>query len=103
MTAIEVALVRTVKAGVIRRGIQPAFVRRLIRVGKRARFVVIASPWISTLRGEAHSLDKLARHLKRLNVPAYIFTRQPETTDHLEAVQTLLSCPSVELLYNQNL
>jgi hypothetical protein len=74
-----------------------------MRVGRHIRFLVIASPWIGTLRGQPYSVERLARYINRRRLPAYIFTRPPETGDHQDAIRTLLDCPSAELVYNQNL
>ena len=99
----EVSLARTVKTAVVRRGIQKTFVRRLIRAGADLRYVVIASPWLSTFEGRTYSMDRLARQIKILDVPCYVITRSPRTNEHLRAVELLQSCPAVELLYNENL
>jgi len=101
--SVDIGLVRTVKATIIRRGIQRTFVSRLMRVGKHIQFLVIASPWISSLRGQTYSVERLARYINRLGLPAYVFTRPPQTNDHLDALQVLQGCPSVELVYNENL
>lgn len=100
---VDIGLVRRAKTAIIRRGIQRAFVSRLMRVGKHIRFSVIVSPWISSLEGGSNSIKRLAKYIDRLSLPTYVFTRPPATSDHLEAIQVLLGCPSVEIVYNPQL
>src|SRR2546425_10945861 len=101
--AIEIGLARSVKAAIIRRGTQRSFASRLIRAAPHLRYVVIASPWISSLDGEAYSMVRLTRVINRFSIPCYVTTREPASADHMEAVQILMNCPSVELLYNNAL
>ena len=99
----EVSLARTVKAAIVRRGLQRTFARRLIRAGKRLSYTVIASPWLSTFEGKPYSVERLAKHMKKTNIPCYVITRPPRTDEHLKAVQAFQDCPPVELIYNRNL
>jgi hypothetical protein len=40
--------------------------------------------------------------IRSRRIPAYFITRQPENTAHVKATDLLRLCPSVELIYNDN-
>lgn len=100
---VETGLVRSVRAAIIRCGVQRAFMSRLVRAKRNVRLVMIASPWISTFEGRPYSLARFTAHLRRFTIPGYVFTRPPETAEQAEAVNILTECPLVELVYNSNL
>jgi hypothetical protein len=100
--AVNVALARTVRAAVIRNGIQGVFASHLSRAGRTAQKLVIASPWI-TGDSQGGTLSRIARIIKRRGIATYVFTRPPKTEAHRSALNALAACPSVELVFNENL
>jgi hypothetical protein len=100
---IDVSLSRLVPAAVIRSGVQRVFVNRLKRAKEHARHVVIVSPWITAVGGPSCPFSALVQVIQKWRGPAYFFTRPPESVEHLKATQLLRACPTVELVYNDNI
>jgi hypothetical protein len=98
-----IGLVRTIRAGVIMGDIHGVFMSRLMSLGRDVKAVVIVSPWLSTFEDQPYSLASFAAHITRSGIPGYVFTRPPETREHIKATNLLRNCPSIELTYNPNL
>lgn len=92
-------------AQVVRAGGHKSFFERIFAAHDIHNLVII-SPWIGSLAGGelAYSIANIA-HLINLNqIPTYVVTRDPEAeTVNRIAVDMLISCPSVNLYYNNNL
>lgn len=101
MTSHRVTPARTVRASVVRNGIPHVFASRLRRAADHVEKIIIASPWITEEPGGP--ITSIAASIKRRKTPALIFTRPPESATHFRALDTLLECPTVELVYNPNL
>lgn len=99
---IDISLARTVPAAVIRSGIQRVFVNRLKRAKEHARRVVVISPWITAGKGASSPFLLLIQVIRARRFPTYFVTRRPEIPAHTEAVEVLKTCPTVELIYNDN-
>jgi hypothetical protein len=78
-------------------------VNRLRRARENIGRIVVISPWITTTGDGACPLSSLVEIIRIRRVPAYIFTRRPGNPDHLEAVAMLQSCPTTEIIYNDNI
>jgi hypothetical protein len=98
----ETGLVREIKAAVVRNGVHKVFAARLRRASNTAKYVVIASPWI-TESSKGGSLDQITKILSEKRIPTYVFVRPPETEFELQGIQLLINCPTVELVYNPHL
>jgi len=98
----SLSLARTVPAAIVRSGIQRVFVNRLRRVSSYVRHLVIVSPWITGGKDHSAPFSALLKiiHLRRL--PVYVITRRPQDNAHLAAIELLKACPTVELVYNDN-
>jgi hypothetical protein len=100
---IDISPCREVPAAVIRKGMHRVFVNRLRRAKDHVRRIVVISPWITPVP-EAHCpLSVLVDLIRLQRIPAYFFTRRPQNPNHTSAVQLLQSCPTVELIYNENI
>ena len=99
---IDISLTRTVPAAVIRSGIQRVFVNRLRRARDHVRQVIVISPWITTGADDASPLGLLVQIVRSRRIPAYFITRRPQNSAHTEATEILQGCPTVELIYNEN-
>ena len=99
----SVGLARSIKAAVVRNGIQEVFARRLKRIGKSARRVVITSPWITSDDASAGAIPEIAKTIEIYRIPTYIFTRRPESASHHRAIDLFASFTGVEIVYNQHL
>jgi hypothetical protein len=100
---IDLSLCRMVPAAVIRSGIQRVFVNRLRRARQHVRTVVVISPWITAAAGSSCPFLALTELIRSRRIPAYFITRQPENTAHIKATEILRLCPTVELIYNDNI
>ena len=99
----SIGFVRDVKAAVVRNGIQNTFSARLRRSKTQARKIVIASPWISYSDSKRGPLLNIVATIDAYKIPTYVFTRQPQNMAHAQAMNVLMSCPCVEIVYNNNL
>jgi hypothetical protein len=99
---IDISLTRTVPAAVIRSGIQRVFVNRLKRAKEHVRHVVVISPWITPTGDASCPFSLLVHVIRSRRLPAYFITRSPQNSAHLKATEILKSCPTVELVYNDN-
>lgn len=99
---IDISLTRHVPAAVIRSGIQRVFVNRLKRARNHVRHVVIISPWITAANLPSSPFSMLLKMIRSRRLAAYIITRRPRNSAHLEALERLKLCPTVELVYNDN-
>jgi len=97
-----ISLARTVPAAIVRSGIQRVFVNRLRRATGYVRHIVIVSPWITAGKERASPFSVLLKIIHSLRVPTYIITRRPQDAAHLAAIELLKGCPTVELVYNDN-
>jgi hypothetical protein len=100
---IDVSISRPVPAAIIRNGIQEVFVNRLWRAKNHVRKVVLISPWITAVPGKNCAFTRMVSLLRSRRIPAYIFTRPPDSPSHAAAVAALRDCPTAELLYNNNI
>jgi hypothetical protein len=98
----DISLTRTVPAAVIRGGIQQVFVNRLKRAKEHARRVVVISPWITARDDPSSLFSLLVQVIRSRRLPAYFVTRRPENFAHVEAIEILKSCPTVEFVYNDS-
>jgi hypothetical protein len=98
----NVSLVRTIQAAVVRSGIQRVFVSRLRRAKGHVRHVVVVSPWITSGAGNESVLNSLLQIIRSQRLVSYFITRRPQNSAHLEAVEKVKSCPTAELVYNDN-
>lgn len=96
----DIGLIRTVKAAVVRRGIQNAFYARLRRSKNEVHKIVIASPWISYADSKQAPLLNIVSTIDACKIPTYVFTRQPTNTAHTQTMSILMGCPYVEIVYN---
>lgn len=103
MNGYNIGFIRTVKAAVVRKGIQNVFYARLRRSKKEAHKIIIASPWISYSDTKGGPLLNIVSTIGAYKIPTYVFTRQPENTTHALAMDILMSCPYVEIVYNNSL
>ena len=103
MKDYNIGLVRTVKAAVVRKGIQNVFSSRLRRSKNEVHKIVIASPWISYSDSKGGPLLNIVSTIDACKIPTYVFTRQPQNTTHTQAMNILMSCPNIEIVYNNNL
>ncbi len=101
-TGIDISLTRSVPAAVIRSGIQRVFVNRLRREKDHVRHVVVISPWITSSPDSSSPLKLLIKLIRSRSFPAYIITRRPQNHAHTQAIEALKTCPTVELIYNDN-
>ena len=99
---IEISLARNVPAAVIRSGIQKVFVNRLRKEKHQIRHIVVISPWITSSDGSSSPFKLLVKLIRSRNFPSYIITRRPQSYAHTQAIEDLKSCPTVELIYNEN-
>ena len=102
-TNYDMGLVRSVKAAVVRKGIQHVFANRLRRAQRQARKLIIASPWVTCIDMVESPLVSIISIIKRHQLPTYVFTRPPENTAEIKALNMLAQCPSVEIVHNPNL
>jgi len=103
-SSYEMGLVRTAKAAVVRKGIQHVFANRLRNAGRAVQKIVIASPWITRQSDNVRNpLLRIISVIRRGNIPTYVFTRPPEGSSELDALNMLSECASVEIVYNPNL
>ena len=65
------------------------------------RHLVIISPWITSPPGES-SFSALLDLIRAKRITTYVVTRSPASTAHLDCVERLSSCPSVEVIFNDN-
>jgi len=100
---INISLSRTVRAAVIKSGLQRAFVNRVARARDHKPRLVIVSPWITSTGDANCSLAKLTQLITARRIPTFVFTRRPAKPEHLEAVQMFTPCKSVEIVYNDNI
>src|SRR6185503_12853467 len=98
----EISLTRNVPTAVIRSGIQRVFVNRLRKERQYVRHVVVISPWITASANSSSPFKLLIKLIRSRNFPSYVITRRPQNHAHNEATEVLKSCPSVELIYNDN-
>lgn len=98
---IDITLCRLVRAAVIRNGVQRVFVNRLRRT-KHVRRVVVISPWITGAEDSFCPFFSLVQLIRSRRIPAYFITRRPDDNAHAKATELLKSCPTVELVYNEN-
>ena len=99
---MSLSLLRAVPAAVVRTGVQRVFVSRLRKEGKYLQQVVIVSPWITPDNTNAGPLKTLSQIINSRRLPTYVVTRQPQSASHLRATHLLQQCPTVELIYNDN-
>jgi len=99
---IDTSLCRMVPAAVIRSGMLRVFVNRLKRARKHVHKVVVISPWITENTESPCPFTSLMELIQTRRIPAYFFTRPPQNVAHNKATELLLSCPTVELIYNEN-
>ena len=99
----RVSLARNVTAAVVKNGVQSVFAQRLKRARKVARTIVIASPWISGEGDGKSAFDTITALIERYRIPTYVFTRTPQNHAHNSALLTLIRCPTVEIVLNDNL
>jgi hypothetical protein len=99
---IDISLCREVPAAVIRSGIQRVFVNRLKRANGHVRHVVVISPWITSAPDRVCPFMLLVQLIRSRRIPAYFFTRRPSNSAHTKAADLLRTCPTVELVYNDN-
>jgi hypothetical protein len=102
ISAIDISLTRTVPAAVIRSGIQRVFVNRLKRAREHVRRIVVISPWITASDNTSSPFFSLVQLIRSRRLPAYVITRRPQNSGHTEATEILKACPTVELIYNDN-
>jgi len=103
-SSYEMGLVRTAKAAVVRKGIQHVFANRLRSAGDAVQKIVIASPWITGQNDyKRNPLLRIISVIRSGNIPTYVFTRPPEGSSELDALNMLSECTSVEIVYNPNL
>lgn len=100
---VDISLSRMVPAAVVRSGVQRVFVNRLKRAREHVRSVVVISPWITAVTDGPCAFSSLVEIIRSHRLPGYFFTRRPETSAHLRAVEILRTCPTAELLYNDNI
>jgi hypothetical protein len=101
-SGVDISLTRSVPAAVIRSGIQRVFVNRLRREREHVRHLVVISPWITTSSDSASPFASLIGLIRSRRFPSYVITRRPQSYAHSEATEVLKSCPTVELIYNDN-
>ncbi len=68
--------------------------------------LVIISPWIGFLKRKdlGYSVEDIAQFINSNQIPTYVITRDPEVeTINGKAINIFLSCPSVNLYYNNSL
>lgn len=99
---VDLSICRSVPAAVIRSGIQRVFVNRLRRAREHVRNVVVISPWITAAPESACPFASLVEIIRSHRFPSYIITRPPENAAHNKAIEILRTCPTVELVYNDN-
>jgi hypothetical protein len=102
MAEVDLSLCRMVPAAVIRSGVQRVFVNRLRRAKEHARHVVVISPWITMVGDSSCPFLALVQLVRTRRIPAYFITRRPDNNAHVRAVEVLRACPTVELVYNDN-
>ena len=100
--AIDITMCREVPAAVIRSGVQRVFLNRLRRARNYVRRVVVISPWITAQDERSCPFSSLIQLIRSRSIATYVFTRSPSTAAHTEAAESLRSCPTVELIYNDN-
>jgi hypothetical protein len=103
MDGYNIGLIRTAKAAVVRKGIQNVFDARLRRAKNKASKIIIASPWISCSGAKKGPFLSIVSTINRYKIPTYIFTRQPQNAAHTLAMNLLMSCSYIEIVYNNNL
>jgi hypothetical protein len=64
---------------------------------------VVISPWITATADTSCPFAALVHLIRSRRIPAYFFTRPPENSAHTKATEILRSCPTVELIYNDNI
>ncbi len=99
---VDLSLCRMVPAAVIRSGVQRVFVNRLNRAREHVRYVVVISPWISISAQRSCPFLSLVQVIQTRRIPAYFITRRPENAQQTRAFDILKSCPTVELVHNEN-
>ena len=90
---------------VIRTGSHKLFFGRLF-ICQNIQSLVIISPWIGRLKQEnlGYSVEDIARFINRHQIPTFVITRDPKKEiANREAIDILLSCPSLTLYYNNSL
>ena len=87
----------------VKNSFQDVFARRLRLARRSAKTLVIASPWISSEAPDAKALMTIIGVIKQYKIPTYIFTRTPQNSAHLHALEALGECSSVEIVLNDNL
>jgi hypothetical protein len=102
ISPIEMSLARNVPTAVIRSGIQKVFVNRLRKERQHVRHIVVISPWITSSNSSSSPFKLLVKIIRSRNFPSYVITRRPQNYAHTEATEVLKSCPTVELIYNEN-
>jgi len=103
MSIYSTGFMRTVKAAVVRKSVQSVFSARLKRSKNEVQKIIIVSPWISYGDNKKGSLLNIVSVIDAYKIPTYVFTRQPQNVTHTQAMNTLISCPYVEIVYNNNL
>lgn len=98
----NIALARTVRAAIVRSGIQRIFVNRLRRAAGHLRRLVIVSPWITAGKEADSPFAALRKTINSNRLPTYVVTRRPQDAAHLVAINLLSECPTVEIVYNDN-
>ena len=99
----DTGLVRTVKAAVVRRGLQNVFASRLERAKNKVQKIIIISPWITGAETETSPLRRICSIVRTGNIATYVFTRPPASIKETRALDVLKECPSVEIVYNTSL
>jgi len=92
-------------AQVVRTGGHILFFERFFSAHDIHRLVII-SPWVGFLQREkcGYSLEDIARRINSNRIPTYVITRDPEVEiANIKAIDIFLSCPSVNLYYNNSL
>ncbi len=102
-TNYDMSLMRTVKAAVVRKGIQYVFENRLRRAQYEAQKIIIASPWVTCSDMKAGPLVRITSIINKHQLPTYIVTRPPENSAEVKALNMLSQCQSTEIVYNPNL
>lgn len=102
INTIEMSLARNVPTAVIRSGIQKVFVNRLRKERHHVRQIVLISPWITSSNSPSSPFRLLVKLIRSRSLPSYVITRRPQNHSHTQAIEDLKSCPTVELIYNEN-
>jgi HKD family nuclease len=76
------------------------FVKRYLLGSVKAQSLVLVSPFLSTLDGEAYSLKDILKRATKDHTRVYIVTRQPEAEYQHAGIELLKQFSCVEIRYN---